>query len=53
MNIVNIGCNNGDDHVLAFCKKHRDKLDKVLMVNLIQIDLMNVLRIIVLTMYIL
>lgn len=33
MNIVNIGCNNGDDHVLAFCKKHRDKLDKVLMVE--------------------
>ena len=33
MNIVNIGCNNGDDHVLAFCKKHRDKLSKVLMVE--------------------
>jgi FkbM family methyltransferase len=33
MNIVNIGCNDGDDHVLAFCKKNRDKLSKVLMVE--------------------
>ena len=33
MNIVNIGCNNGDDHVLAFCKKHKTKLNKVLMVD--------------------
>ena len=33
MNILHIGCHNGKDHVLDFCKKNKDNINQITLVD--------------------
>ena len=33
MNILHIGCHNGKDHVLDFCRKNKDSINQITLVD--------------------